>query len=101
MATKTTKTADRKLKAVVVRTYSAGVHYGYLVSRSGQEVVLERARRIWSWNGANTLHEVALRGVGSGSRVSEKVSSITLTQAIEIIACTPEGAAALDAAQWS
>ena len=32
---------------VIVRTYSAGVHYGRLVSRNGKEVVLSGARRIW------------------------------------------------------
>src|SRR4030042_3603561 len=30
-------------RPVIVRTYSAGVHFGYLVSRHGQEVVLKRA----------------------------------------------------------
>ena len=54
----------------VVRTYSAGVHVGIVTVRAGTEAVLSKARRLWSWKGANTLHEVALRGVASGSRVS-------------------------------
>ena len=32
---------------VIVRTYSAGVHFGYLVAREGKEVRLTRSRRIW------------------------------------------------------
>jgi hypothetical protein len=90
----------KKSQAVIVRTYSAGVHYGHLARRTGKEVELSGARRIWSWRGANTLHEIALRGVGAGSRVSERVESIVLTEAIEIIACTPAGEAAMEAASW-
>lgn len=85
---------------VVVRTYSAGVHVGELVERNGKEVVLANARRIWSWKGANSLNEIALRGVGAGSRVSEAVPSITLTEAIEVIQSSAEGEKALRGATW-
>lgn len=85
---------------VIVRTYSAGVHAGTLVKRDGKEVTLENARRIWYWVGANTLHEIALRGVGSGSKVSETVESITLTEAIEVITATAEAEKNLSAAIW-
>lgn len=77
----TKKTASKT--AVIVRTYSAGVHFGDLVAREGKEVRLANARRIWNWRGANTLHEIALRGVGAGSKVSETVSGITLTEAFD------------------
>ena len=90
----------KKVNRVIVRTYSAGVHYGTLVSRKGREVVLADARRIWYWKGANTLHEISLRGVGAGSKISERVASITLTEAIEVIGCTKEAAANLDGATW-
>lgn len=86
---------------VVVRTFSAGVHVGELSDRREKEVDLKNARRIWSWKGANTLHEIANRGVGGGSRVSEAVASITLTEAIEIIDCTEDAQANLRAAKWS
>ena len=86
---------------VLVRTYSAGVHVGTLAAHDGKQVTLTDARRIWSWKGANTLHEISLCGVGVGSRVSEPVSQIALTEAIEIIPCTTEGAENLRAAKWS
>ncbi len=87
---------------VVVRTYSAGVHVGTLAKQSndGKRLTLTGARRIWSWKGANTLHEIALRGVGAGSRVSDPVTEIELTEAIEVIRCAPEGQKALEAASW-
>jgi hypothetical protein len=89
---------DRKY--VVVRTYSAGVHVGELVERNGKEVQLANARRIWSWVGPNTLHEIALRGVGVGSRVSDRVASVVLTEAIEIIDATAEARENLESSKW-
>ena len=88
-------------EAVIVRTYSAGVHFGRLVERNGKEVKLADARRIWSWKGANTLNEIATMGVGKGSRVSVAVESILLLEAIEIILCTSGAAKVLDAAEWN
>jgi len=85
---------------VVVRTYSAGVHVGELVARRGKEVDLANARRVWSWHGANTLHEVSLRGVGRGSKVSEAVAEISLTEAIEVITCASAAIEAFAHASW-
>ena len=85
---------------VIVRTYAAGVHVGDLKSRDGKEVTLTDAQRIWYWKGANTLHEIALRGVGSGSKVSERVPEILLTEAIEIIQATDEARDNLRGAKW-
>ena len=90
-------------KAVIVRTYSAGVHFGYVESQSedGKKVTLTRARMIWSWKEANTLREMSLRGVGPGSRVSEPAVRNVLTEAIEIIECAPAAIANLEAGTWT
>lgn len=90
-----------KTKYVVVRTYSAGVHVGELVDRREKEVDLANARRLWRWQGANTLNEVANHGVGTGSNVSEPVQAITLTEAIEVISCTDEAEKNLREAAWA
>ena len=92
--------AKKALPAVIVRTYSAGVHFGYLVSREGKEVRLERSRRIWSWKGANSISAIAVAGVGPGSRVAVPVS-VVLTEAIEVIDCTPAAVKNLEGASWS
>jgi hypothetical protein len=89
-------------KFVIVRTYSAGVHAGTLAAHAGTEVQLTGARRIWYWKGANTLNEIALRGVDKkGSKVSEPVQSILLTEAIEIIPATAEAAENLGSVVWA
>lgn len=90
-----------KMKPVIVRTYSAGVHFGYLKSRVGKEVELDRSRRIWRWCGAWTLSEIAKNGLDKdNSKVAAPVS-IVLTEAIEIIDCEPAAVECLEAAKWS
>lgn len=80
---------------VIVRTYSAGVHFGKLESREGKEVVLSDARRIWYWEGAFTLSAVATNGANTKSKLSLAVAEILLTEAIEIILCTQKASAIL------
>lgn len=79
-----------RLPYVCVRTYSAGVHCGYLKERDGKEVELVNARRIWKWSGAFTLSELAVNGVEKPDecKFSCIVPRIYLTEAIEIIPMT-------------
>lgn len=75
---------------VIIRTYSAGVHAGYLASRKDKEVKLTNARRIFYWDGAASLSQMAVDGVSKpqNCKFSVVVPEITLTEAIEIIPCT-------------
>ena len=75
---------------VIVRTYSAGVHAGELVSRNGKEVELKNARRIWYWAGAASLSQLAMEGTSKprDCKFPCAVAKIILTEAIEIIPCT-------------
>ena len=86
----TTKKTAKKKPYVVVRTYSAGVHYGVLEQRKGKEVTLSSARRLWSWQGAFTLHAVAANGIKAGSKPSEELARIDLTEAIEVLHTTAQ-----------
>lgn len=76
----------------IVRTYSAGVHLGILSEWNGVNVVLKDARRLWRWTNNFSLHEVSQNGCGEDSRISDPVPLIGLTQAIEVIPCSPEAA---------
>lgn len=78
------------LEYVIVRTYSAGVFAGYLESRDGKEAVLKRARRLWYWDGAASLSQLANEGVKrpGNCKFAQEVPSIVLTEAIEIIPAT-------------
>ena len=85
------------MKAVIVRTYSAGVFYGYLESRNGQEVVLRNARRMQQWFGAS-LSECAQSGTPDKSKCKfpEPVDRVELLQAIEILDLTDKAKKSLD-----
>ena len=78
------------LEYVCIRTYSAGVHCGYLKERNGKEVELVNARRIWKWSGAFTLSELSTNGVEKPDecKISCTVPRIYLMEAIEIIPMT-------------
>ena len=76
---------------VMVRTYSAGVHCGYLKSRNGKEVELLDSIRIWKWSGAASLSQLAMEGTNSPSNCKFGVpitTSLILTEAIEVIEMT-------------
>jgi hypothetical protein len=75
------------LQCVVIRTYSAGVFYGYLSKKDGQEVELLNAKRIWVWYGAASLSQLSVDGVSRPTecKIPVAVPSITLLQVIEII----------------
>lgn len=75
---------------VVVRTRFAGVHAGYLVLHEGTRVVLKNTRRLWYWDGAASLSQVAGEGISKPHKCKfpAAISTITLTGAIEIIPCT-------------
>jgi len=82
---------------VIVRTYSAGVHAGQLSLRDGKEVVLKNSRRIWYWDGAASLSQLAVDGTSKPDRCKFpcEVPEITLTEAIEIIPCTEKAQASI------
>jgi hypothetical protein len=79
-------------KYVIVRTYSAGVFAGTLVSRDGKEVQLADARRLWYWAGAASLSQLAVDGTSKPveCKFPVAVPSVTLTEAIEILDVTPK-----------
>ena len=66
------------------------MEYGELIAQEGQEVTLKNARRIWYWDGAASLSQLAKDGTSNPSncKFTVFVDSITILDAIEIIPCT-------------
>jgi len=75
---------------VIARTYSAGVFAGYLKSRNGKEVILINAIRLWYWDGAATLSQLAMEGTKKPEKCKFacKVKEVLLTETIELLCCT-------------
>ena len=76
----------------MVRTYSAGVFAGTIKSRDGKEAVLTDARRIWYWDGAATLSQLATEGTSKpgNCKFPCEVPEVLLTEVIEIVPITDE-----------
>lgn len=85
---------------VIIRTYSAGVHSGILHEKSGNEVILKNARRMWYWKAKKSisLSAVANYGITEDSRIAPAVDNIWL-EAIEIIPCTREAQESISGAK--
>jgi len=76
----------------IVRTHSAGVFAGEIKSRNGMEVVMKNARRLWYWDGAASLSQLAMEGTKApeNCKFPCEVAWVELTQVIEILPCTLE-----------
>lgn len=74
-------------KKVIIRSYGAGVFYGTLKAKEGTEVELADCRRIWKWDGAASLSELAISGVAypNECKFSVIVPSIIVTGVLEVI----------------
>lgn len=91
------------LPCVLIRTFSAGVHFGYLKRRDGKEVELVNSRRVYYWSGACSLSQMAVDGVAKPNdcKFSVVVASIVLTEAIEILSLSAKAQANLFAVpEW-
>ncbi len=86
------------LDYVIIRTYSAGVHAGYLKSKNGKEVELLNARRFYQWYGSSTLSQFAQSGTSKPEKCKfpEEVTKIILTEAIEILYVTKKAKETID-----
>lgn len=84
---------------VITRSAIAGVIAGVMEERVGQEVQLSQARKIWYWEGAATLAQLAEEGVKTpgGCKFPQVVSRIDVLDVSEILYCSAEGRASIEA----
>ena len=81
-------------KEVIIRTYSAGVWFGVLKQKAGNEVILTKARRMYKWwaKESISLSGVARHGIKQDdSKICGELDSVWL-EAIEIIPITGNAA---------
>lgn len=88
-----------KGKYVIVRCNDAGVHSGILKSHHNRECVLTNSRRLWYWETLNGafLCSAAVYGLKDTSKLGTPVSRLHLTENCEIIECTTEAQASIEA----
>ena len=76
----------------IIRCEKAGIFFGHIKDRNGDEAVLTDVRRIWYWEGAATLSQMAMEGVKKpeACRFTVTVPEMTVLGVIELIPCTDE-----------
>lgn len=89
-------------KRVIIRGNNSGVEFGTLKEWDGGSVVkLANARRLWYWDGAASLSQLAMEGVKNpdNCKFTVYVDSIVVTDVIEIIPCTEEAITNIESVQ--
>jgi len=79
-------------KKCIVRADRSGVFYGTLTAKEGSEIQLANARKLYYWSGANTVEDLALRGVlkANNCKFTDIVEEITINNYLQILPCTEE-----------
>lgn len=85
-------------KKVIVRGDRSGVFFGTLAEKQGQEVVLTGCRRLWYWEGACSLSQLAANGTTEpgNCKFTVTVNEIGILDAIEIIPCTDKAVRSIE-----
>ena len=79
-------------KKVIIRADRAGVFFGTLAEKDGNEVTMTNVRRLWYWDGAASLSQLAVEGtkVPDNCKFTITVPRTTILGVIEIIECSDE-----------
>jgi hypothetical protein len=90
-------------KKVIIRSYSAGNHFGELVAYDPayQTVVIKNSRRLWRWNTNKgvSLSEIALYGVvEANSKITSTVPEQIVSEIDEIIPASEAAIASIESA---
>lgn len=85
-------------KRCIVRCARAGVFFAEVAKLEGQTAELRSARRLWYWDGAASLSQLATEGVTKprNCKFTVTVPQMTVMDVIEIIPCTTEAATNID-----
>lgn len=94
---------EAKNQMYVVRCAQAGVFFGQIKERNGDEVTMINARKLWYWEGACAVEQLAVDGTKKPGdcKFTVMVSEMVLTGVIQILACTDKAAESLAAVrEW-
>ena len=82
----------------IIRCNQAGVFYAEIKERRGSEADLVNARRLWYWEGAASLSQLATEGVTrpGNCKFTVTVPSMTVLGVIEVIPCTESACKSID-----
>ena len=78
------------LEFCIIRGDRSGIFAGYLEEQKSREVTLKNCRRIWYWDGAASVSQLAIDGVSKpeNCKFPAAVKKVKITDVIEIIPTT-------------
>ena len=81
----------------IVRTDRAGVFFGKIKERSHDEVTMTNVRKIFYWDGACAVEELALNGTKkTGScKLTVEIPEMVIADPIQVIPCTDKATESL------
>lgn len=97
------KIMEYKEQYYIVRCDRAGVFFGKIKERNGEEVVMTDVRKLWYWEGACAVEQLAEDGTANpgGCQFTVTVSEMTVMGAIQVIPCTGKAVESLmGVAEW-
>lgn len=79
-----------KEKFYIVRGDRSGVFFGNIKERNGKEVTMTNVRRLWYWDGACSISQLAKEGTVAPEdcKFTVTLDEILVLDAIEIDTCT-------------
>ena len=90
-------------KKVIIRGDRSGVFFGTITKKEGREVTLEKCRRLWYWDGAASISQLATNGTTrpGACKFTVTVDNIVILDAIEIICCSDKAIKSIEGvAEW-
>lgn len=82
----------------IVRAKEAGVFFGEIAERTHDEVTMTNVRKLWHWNGACAVEQLALEGVKrpDDCKFTVVVPSMIIANPIQIIEASEQACKSID-----
>ena len=92
-----------KEKYYIVRGDRSGVFFGNIKERNGREILMNNVRRLWYWEGAASISQLAKDGTvrPEECKFTVTVDEVLILDAIEVDTCTEKAIKSIkEVAEW-
>lgn len=85
-------------KYYIVRAREAGVFFGEIKKRSSEEITMKNVRKLWYWEGACAVEQIAVAGVAKpeNCKFTVVVDEMIIANPIQIIPCSEKSKNSID-----
>lgn len=97
------KNMSKSNQKYIVRCDRAGVFFGEIKERRGDEVTMTNVRKLWYWDGACAVEQLAMEGTKKPAdcKFTVTVPEMELIGVIQVLPCTETAVASIEAVrEW-